>query len=272
MNEVLHTLGLKFDWGFTLTLGSLILTRLTMITSTIPFLVGKPVPGSIRMGLTAVLMVFLYPYLKPDDPSLIPSSPVFLFLLFAKEAFYGIAIGLAASIVFYAFQAAGDVIDNQRGAAQARLLIPQLGEQASVFGVFNYILGIVVFLSLNGHIPFLRAMMESYSLLPLLEMPKAKLDLLAMTDEFIRTTGSILLVALQLTAPVIIAIFLADVVLGIMSKAAPSINIWELSFAIRGVIGVVVFYLSIAFVIPQMGKLSLGMVDTVIRIFGFLSP
>ena len=163
------------------------------------------------------------------------------------------------------------MVDNQRGAAQARLLIPQLGEQSSIFGNFNYLLGIVIFLSLDGHLLFLKAVIESYDLLPLFSMPKTSPDFLAMSEEFIRLTGSVLGLSLQLTAPIMISIFVADVIMGIMSKAAPAINVWEMGFMIRGVLGVLIYFLALGIMATQMGKVSLGMIDGVQRILRFLS-
>ncbi len=270
MNLNLKSLGINVEWGFIVTFGGLILTRISMITATIPFLVGKPVPPMIRVGFSLTLLVFLYPYLLPKDHTLLPEAPIFVALLYLKEAFYGIAIGLAASIVFHAFEAAGSMIDNQRGAAQARLLIPQLGE-SSIFGNFNYLFGIVIFLSLGGHLLFFKAVVESYDLLPILTFPKTRPDFFIMTDEFIRMTGTVLLLALQLTAPILISIFVADIILGIMSKAAPAINVWELGFAIRGILGVVMYFLAIGIIASQMGKLSLGMVDGVWKIIRLLA-
>ncbi len=271
MNSALQTLGIDFDANFALVFAGLIMTRLAMVTATMPFLIGKPVPGSIRIGFTMIMLVFLYPYLKPPDLSVVPKAPMFLMLLYLKEAFYGIAIGIASSIVFHAFEASGAMVDNQRGAAQARLLIPQLGEQTSIFGNLNFLFGVVLFLSLDGHLLFLKAVIESYDLLPLFSMPKATPDFLAMSEEFIKLTGSVLVLSLQLTAPILISIFVADVIMGIMSKAAPAINVWELGFVIRGVLGVVIYFLALGIMATQMGKVSLGMIDGVERILRFLS-
>ncbi len=259
------------DYNFILAFGGLILARLAMVAATIPFLVGKPVPAMIRMGFAVIMTIFLYPYLVPADHSLFPKAPLMEVLLYLKESFYGLSIGITASIVFHAFEAAGSIIDNQRGAAQARLLIPQLGAESSLFGNMNYLFGIVIFLSLGGHIYFLKALMESYDLLPILALPKTQPDLLMMTDEFMKMTGSVLILSLQLTAPVIISIFVADVILGIMSKAAPAINVWELGFAIRGVLGVLIYFLALGIMSTQMGKVSLGMIEQVKKIIQILS-
>jgi flagellar biosynthesis protein FliR len=271
MNDALRVLGVNVDWTFLFNVGTLILIRFAMLTAVLPFLVGKPVPGMIRLGFSLVMTIFLFPYLAPEDHSVVPTAPMMLFLLYFKEAFYGLAIGIAASIVFHAFEGAGGIVDNQRGAAQARLLIPQLGEQGSLFGTLNFQLGIVIFLTLHGHLYFLKALIESYQVLPLFSLPQQKIDMLAMADEFIKNTGGVLVTALQLTAPILISIFVTDVVLGIMSKSAPAINVYELGFAIRGVLGVFIYFLSLGLVATQMGKLSLGMVGQVQRIIDFLA-
>ncbi len=271
MDPLLKDLGLNIDWRFAFTFSGLVMARLIMVTTTIPFLVGKPVPANIKMGLTIVLLIFLYPYLAPADHSLLPKAPLALLLLFLKEAFYGLSIGITASIVFHAFESAGAVIDNQRGAAIARMLIPQLGEQSSIFGGFNFMLGIVIFISLNGHILFFKALFDSYDALPILTMPSRMPDMLAMSDEFIRMTGRVLLISLQLTAPILISIFVADVVLGIVSKAAPAMNVWEMGFAIRGILGVLMYFLALGLIGTEMGKMSMGVGDQVEKIVRFLS-
>lgn len=271
MNDALKVLGINVDWSLMFNVGTLILIRFAMITSVIPFLVGKPVPGMIRLGFSLVMTIFLYPYLVPSDPSVVPQAPMLLFLLYFKEAFYGLAIGIMAGIVFHAFEGAGGIVDNQRGAAQARLLIPQLGEQSSLFGNLNYQLGIVIFLTLQGHLYFFKALIESYEVLPLFALPQHKIDMLALANEFIVNTGGVLVTALQLTAPILISIFVTDVVLGIMTKTAPAINVYELGFAIRGVLGVFIYFLGLGLMATQMGKISLSMIGQVQRIINFLA-
>lgn len=271
MQQTLAAAGINFDWTFTLTFGGLILARIIVITTTIPFLVGKPVPNQIKIGLALSLVVFLYPYLMPLDRSVIPRAPLMLFLLFVKEAGIGFVIGMAAAIVFHGFEAAGSVIDNQRGAAQARLLIPQLGEQSSLFGNFEYLLGITLFLAIDGHILFFKSLVESYDYLPLLTFPTGRPDMVAMVGEFIKLSGKVLILAVQLSAPILISIFVADLILGIMSKTAPSINVWELGFVVRGVLGVAIFFLAFGLIVSQMEKVSLSMIPEVERLLRLLS-
>lgn len=270
MERLFQLAGITVDWRFALVVASLIFVRMMMITATIPFLTGKPVPAMVKVGLALALLVFLFPYVSATLPPQTNIPPLMMLLLYLKEAFYGVAIGFTASIVFHGFQAAGLVVDNQRGAAQARLLIPQFGQESSVFGQFEYLLGIIIFLVAGGHLLFFKTVIESYELLPLLTLPKSQPDLIALVDEFIRLTGVVLVLSMQLSAPVLIAIFIADVILGTISKTAPSINVWELGFVVRGVLGVLIVFLAIGLIASQMEKLSLGMIPQVERIIRFL--
>ncbi|MDO8644500.1 MAG: flagellar biosynthetic protein FliR [bacterium] len=271
IDQVFHQLHINIEWRFMMTFAGLLMTRLLMVTLTIPFITGKPAPAQIKMGLAVALMIFLYPLLAPANAGHLPSDPLLTMLLFLKEAFYGFLIGFAASIVFHGFQSAGLVIDNQRGAAQARILIPQLGGQSSIFGNFYLQLGIVLFLSIGGHLYFFESLMHSYEVLPILEFPKAQPDFLAMTGQIIRMTGQVLVIATVFAAPVMMAILLADLVLGITNRIAPQINVWEMGFAIRGVTGVLIVFLSLTVVADQMMKKSVGMVTEVEKIFKFLA-
>ncbi len=271
MNEFFRQMGVQVDWTFVLKVGSLIMIRFAMVTAVLPFLVGKPVPGFIRMGVSIVMTIFLYPFLAPSDPAMVPTALPATILLYLKEAFYGLAIGLAGGMIFHAFEAAGSIVDNQRGAAQARLLIPQLGEQSSIFGNLNYQLGLVLFLVLGGHLLFIKAVVESYDQLPLWTFPATRIDFLAVSEEFISMSGSVLVTALQLTAPILISIFITDVVLGIMTKTAPQINVYELGFAVRGVMGVLIYFLSLGLIATQMGKISFSVLGSVDRIVKFLA-
>lgn len=271
MNELFQTAGLNLDWRFTLTFGALIMTRLLLVTLTIPFLTGKPAPAQIKMGLAVSLTIFLYPLLAPQASTQLPSSAGFLMILFLKEGFYGFLIGLAGAIVFYGFEAAGNVVDNQRGAAQARVLIPQLGTQGSLFGNFFIQFGIVIFLSIGGHLFFFEALIRSYQILPILELPQARPDYLAMVEQVIMMTGQVLTIAAAFAAPVMMSILLADIVLGITNRIAPQINVWEMGFSIRGYVAIVVVFLSLTILADQMEKRSLGMTTEVQKVIDLLA-
>jgi type III secretory pathway component EscT len=198
-----------------------------------------------------LLALYAYPALVPAAPASLGEDLPFIFVLFLKEAFYGILMGTVAGVIFHGFQSAGSMIDNQRGVSIARMLIPQLGEQGSLSGNFLFQFSIVIYLAIGGHRLFFEAFFDSYTILPVLEFPVAGPGLIPMLDLMINVTGEVLYIAVQLAAPVIIAIFLADIILGIANRVAPQINVWELGFNVKGYVGILLLFVSITMIAKQ---------------------
>ena len=254
MQELLQKIGVNINITFHLIFLGLIWVRVLAMATIIPFLFGKPVPRYVVVAASMVLAIFAYPHLVPLHPPELGESLLPLFMLYLKEAFYGVMMGLAASAIFYGFQAVGVMIDNQRGLSIARLLIPQLGEQGSLSGAFLFQLSIVIYLSTGGHRVFLDAFFQSFNVLPVLAFPTAGPGWLSLIDLFVHITGEVLIVSIQLAAPVIIAIFLADIILGIANRIAPQINVWELGFNVKGYVGILILFVALTLMTDQMQK------------------
>src|SRR3989338_2610753 len=130
MQELFDKLGVNVNVTFHLLFIALIWVRLLAMASMIPFLLGKPVPRSVVVAVTMLLAAYGYIHLVPSHPPVLDESPLNLFMLLLKEAFYGFVIGIAISVIFYGIQAAGAMVDNQRGVSIARILIPQLDRKS----------------------------------------------------------------------------------------------------------------------------------------------
>ena len=257
MNEIMQKLGINVNLSFVLIFYSLIWVRFLTIVSIIPFLFGKPVPRTIRVGASMVLAAFAYRYLLPAQPPPITEDMLILAMLYLKEAFIGVMVGFGAGLIFYGFEAAGQMIDNQRGMSIARLLIPELGTQSSLAGVFLFQLAVVTYLTLGGHRLFFDAVYTSFQVIPVFEFPKVVPGLFPLMDFFMRLTGLIILLSIQIAAPVIIAILIADIILGVANRIAPQINVWELGFNVKGYLGILALFWAITMVIGQMERYSL---------------
>ena len=257
MQEFLGRIGVNINIAFSLIFLSLVWVRVLAMTSMLPFLFGKPVPRYVVVGASMALALFVYPAIVPKEPPPLDQNHLVLVVLYLKEAFYGVVIGMSVAILFHAFESVGQMIDNQRGVSIARLLIPQLGEQGSLSGAFLFQLGIVIYLLFGGHLMFLDAFFRSYQVLPVLGFPTMGPGLFPMMDLFMRVTGEVLYIALQMAAPVIIAIFLADIILGIANRVAPQINVWELGFHIKGYIGILLLFVALTMIGQQMEHYAL---------------
>lgn len=252
MESYLQRLNININFPFAMTMAALIWARILSVIVVIPFLFGKPVPRTIRLGASVMLTAFLYPLLV--EGQIPPQQFDFLYLLalFFKEILFGLSIGFAASMMFYGFEAAGRMIDNQRGVSLARILIPELGEQSSISGMFLFQFAVVIFLVLGGHRFFLKALAESYQVIPLLAFPESVSGLLPVIDLFGILTAKVLFISVQIAAPVIIAVLVADIILGVTNRFAPQINVWELGFNVRGYVGILILFLSLSFIARQV--------------------
>lgn len=270
MEPTLHRLGLNVEFPFILIVAGLIWVRALSVISVIPFLFGRPVLRSTRVGTSVVLTVFMYPILAVPGLSVEGIDMITLFALFFKEVLFGLSLGFAVSMIFYGLEAAGSMIDNQRGVSLARILIPELGQQSSISGNFLFQFAVVLFLAIGGHLMFLKAFAESYLALPILEFPPSVTGLLPVIDLFGVMTAKVLVISVQLGAPVIIAILMADIILGVANRFAPQINVWELGFNIRGYLGVVMLFLSLGFVATQIEHYTLKQdkeISAIIQLF-----
>jgi type III secretion protein SpaR/YscT/HrcT len=257
MEDLFNKLGINVNFSFALIMASLIWVRMLAIVTVIPFLFGRPVPRTVRVGAAMVLTAFAYRYLIPANPPKITEDVMLLSMLYLKEVFIGLMIGFAASLIFYGFEAAGQMIDAQRGMSIARVLIPELGSQSSLSGTFLFQLSIVIFLSIGGHLMFFDAVFSSYQILPLFEFPNIQPGLYHLMDFFMRLSAEILVLSVQISAPVIITILIADIILGVANRIAPQINVWELGFNVKGYLGVLALFWALTMVVNQMENYTL---------------
>ena len=252
MDELYRKLGVNIDVSFYLIYYSLIWVRVIAMTAMIPYLFGKPVPRYVTMGASIMLAIFIFKNVAPAEPTPMAEDRLLLIVLYLKEAFYGMVMGFTSAIVFHAMSSVGQMIDNQRGMSIARSILPQLGQQVSISGIFLFQLAIVLFLAMGGHTLFFDAFFRSFEVLPVLEFPAVGPGMFPLMDMFMTLTGKVIFIAMQIATPVIIAIFLADLILGLANRIAPQINVWMLGFTIKGSLGLLMLFISITMVASQI--------------------
>lgn len=269
MDQLAQQLGITIDLYDTLIGWGLIFTRVFVMLILTPFLGGRGVSGRIRMLTAIVLSVYVYAVIQDSLSGQLPDDKGLIIALFFKEMFIGLAIGLTTIMCFYAIEAGGRIVDSQRGSANAQIFVPQLG-QVSIFGLFQFWLGLAIFLQSNGHVLFLKAFFEGFTIIPVFSLPNIEPGISPFLQLIIRMSADVLVLGMQLAAPVLIAIFLTDLVLGIANKMAPQIPVFELGFILKGYVGVVMVYVSILVLVTQMDvffKLMNQNVEKVIRFF-----
>ena len=254
--------------GF-LVLFGLALARVLMAVYLAPFFGGQSVPGRVRVGMAVIFTIVLLPNLQP--PPAFTISPLVFVALLAKEALTGAMLGMVCQFVFYGIQMAGVLIDTQRGMNQLTFFAPQLAGPASVLGQLKLQLAIAVFLLAGGHLLFLRALDTTFRQLPLLAFPRIG-DGAAFLDTMARLSANAFVTALQLAAPVMLALLLIDVCFGVLGRIASQIQAHQESQPVKALAGLGVFLLSTGFLLDRIVAQLGAMVQNVQQVVALLKP
>jgi flagellar biosynthetic protein FliR len=169
-----------------------------------------------------------------------------------KEVLVGATIGLLAQLVFYAVQTAGILIDTSRGMDQPAYFSAQLPSNVSILGNFKFQAALVLFLALNGHLLFLRALHASYAQVPLVTFPHIQAGIPSILDRIARVSAEMLLVAVELSAPVLVALFLVDVCFGAIAKVASRVNVHMESQTVKSLVGLALVFLIAGYLLERM--------------------
>jgi flagellar biosynthetic protein FliR len=163
----------------------------------------------------------------------------------AREIFVGFCLGLVASAAFRAAEVAGRLGDTLRGANVAEILVPTTDERASPLGVLYLLLATIVFLQIGGVARLVEALLSSYQTLPIgggLAAPGARRAGLVVVVASAKLIAS----GLALAAPVVVAMWLTDLALGLVARAAPSVPVYFVGLPLKGLLAIGVVLISLA--------------------------
>lgn len=209
--------------GFTL-----VLTRISAFFLVLPVFGWKSIPVRIKVAVTVLLSIFfsiITPF--PIDTKQVSSLEVVL--LMSNEAIYGLALGLVVAFVFAAVKFSGRIIERQMGFAMAEILDPLTGERAQPLGSLLEMMFIILFISANGHHLFLLIISKSYEAFPAGSMPTIPV----LADGIIKAGSTMLMAGLKLSAPILAAFLLLMVILAVLARTVPEMNILFISLPLR---------------------------------------
>jgi flagellar biosynthesis protein FliR len=272
MFDLLTDEGIRQGINQMILLGALVTARLLPIVYLVPYLGGQVMPQTVKMGVSLALAVLVYPAVwHTGAVGQLPEGSLVIAALVTKELVVGLMLGFVATLAFEALRVAGQVIDNARGQTMATSFVPQLKTQASVSADFLYQLGVVIFLLTGGHRLFLAALVKSYVVLPPHTFPAFGEHLGAITFGIVRLTADAIALGVLLSFPVVAAILLANIMLALINKAAPQINVFFLGMPLKAALGVAVVLLGLQVLVERFLQEAVGGVDHVIQLMELMS-
>jgi flagellar biosynthesis protein FliR len=173
----------------------------------------------------------------------VPTGVVELVMVLAGEVLVGLAFAYVVSLLFAAVSAAGSMLDTLIGFSYGSLVDPVTGTQASVLSNAYAMMAALIFLAIGGDAWVVEGLARTYTLLPAGDAVST-----AALAEGARTAFSgIFLSAVQIAAPVMLALILTDVALGIVTRAVPQMNAFAVSFPVKIVVGLLVLVASLPY-------------------------
>jgi len=224
--------------------------RIGAFVIVMPVIGGSFVPARVRLMLAIMLTLVIAPMIDSPDGLEVFSLAALVTLL--QEIAIGIATGFAVQLVFDAITLGGQVIAMSMGLGFAVFLDRQRGVNIPVLGQFFLMLGMLIFLSLDGHLALIRLLAESFTLLPI---AGAGLTRTAVAN-LLAWSGQVFIVAMKIALPAVTALLVVNLAFGVMSRAAPTLNLFAVGFPVAMLLGFVVIFLSMGGLTENVSRLS----------------
>lgn len=233
MDAFLHQFSVLFPaFDAALATGLIIFARILGFMTIAPVFSRKEIPAIIKVGFAFLVTISLVGILHP--PSVPKDNSIMLSILLNIAV--GAMIGYMARLILVAIEAGADMINMQMGLSSATVLDPTTQSQISILEKLFGIMAILIFIQLGGIYWLFQAFMRSFEIFPIFatSIPLAKI---VNMDYLIEMTSNVLYVGLQIASPILLATLGQDIILGIISKTAPQVNVFQLSFLFKPVLG-----------------------------------
>lgn len=225
------------------------LFRIASLLMVMPIIGTKLVPGRVRLYLALAICAVLAPTLPPIAP--FDAVSLRAILLIAQEILIGVMMGFTLQLFFHLFSVAGQIIAVQTGLGFAAMVDPGNGVSVPVLAQMLLMLVTLLFLAMNGHLVVFEVLAESFITLPVGTG-------LSTTHywELAGKLGWVFGAGLLLVLPAVTALLVVNLAFGLMTRAAPQLNIISIGFPLTMVLGLVIFWLGLGDFLAQYQDLA----------------
>lgn len=221
----------------------LVLTRISAFFLVIPVFGWRSIPVRVKVAIVILISIF-FSMITPSALHPQKISFVKAILLTANEATYGLAMGLIVVVVFSAVKLSGRIIERQMGLAMAKILDPLTSERSRPIGTLLEMIFIILFLSVNGHHVLLLIISKSYEAFPIGSFPTIP----TLTSGVTQAGTAMFTSGLKLAAPMLAAFLLLMVVLAVLARIVPEMNILFISLPMRVGLGLLMMVIFLPYI------------------------
>jgi flagellar biosynthetic protein FliR len=243
MNAVLRQIGEQHVISF-----FLVLARVGPLFVIAPLFSSKMVPVRARGVAAVALAIGLSPIAMNDVK--VPTDALSLAGLVGKEALVGLAFAFTIAVLFAAISIAGSFLDTLIGFSYGGLVDPVNGNQTAVLAQLYALVGVMVFIAIGGDTWMIQGLAKTYDLVGLTEMPAIG----TLVGGAQHTFSTIFVSAVELAAPVLIALVITDAAFGVVSRVMPQLNVFAVGFPAKILVGFLIVAASLPFVAGWIGN------------------
>lgn len=221
---------------------------------TMPVFRSESIPILFKLGLAFAVSMALYSILQLEP------VPVFNHLIpfvigVIGELMIGISIGLSMRLIFAGIQIAGQLAGYQMGLAIANVMDPSTSQQLPILSQFNQLFAMLLLLVTNAHHIFLRALAESYRLVPPFGFHFSN----SLMQQIVDLGGKMFVIAVQVGAPIIAALLLVSMAFGLIARTVPQMNVFIVAMPLKIGVGLLFLGFSLPYLSTYLNSLFRGL-------------
>ena len=229
----------------------LIFIRMSSLFVITPIFGRREMPSYMKIGFAFFCSIIIAPVLS--NTQLEYTSLLELGALAMKEMLVGIIMGYVSFLVFSALYVAGQIMDMQIGFGMVNVIDPMMGGQVPMMGNFFYILTALFFLMIDGHHVLFKALFESYQIIPLGGFAFSA----TLLTNIVNVMAVTFLIGVQISIPILAALLLTEVGLGILSRSVPQMNVFVIGMPLKIALGLLTLY----YMIPVFFRVMQALFD-----------
>jgi flagellar biosynthetic protein FliR len=212
----------------------LVFTRFAGMLATAPLISTFPIPMQIKAGLAVLSAFIVYPIVAQKINFAAPHDLFSLSILLFKEMAVGLLIGFTVSLIFTAVEIGGQILSIQMGLAIANALDPVTKQHTPVVGQFYLFIAGIVFINLNGTQWLYSTLYDSFTSIPVgMDFSFSP----HLTQQLLLFTGQLFLIAFSIIIPIFSVLFIKTILMGIVSKILPQMNIFMVALPLQIYVG-----------------------------------
>ncbi len=232
----------------------LVLARVSPMFVLAPLFSSKMLPRRVRGIVAVAITIGLAPVAIHGQH--IPGQPLEVLALLIKELLVGLSFAFAIAALFAAIQMAAALMDAVAGVSFGGLVDPVNGNQGGVLTTLYSLVGLMIFVAIGGDAWMLRGLARTFQLVPLTSSPR----IAPMVSGAVSAVGSIFTSALEVAAPVMLALIITDVAFGMVSRVVPQLNVFAVGFPVKTGIALLI----VAAALPFLGGWMSDQISTTV--------